>query len=176
MTKPTKLHHTVRPAKTQISLGIRPVWSESSLSAWRELAWVLSYPLSAKGRLWPDWADAQADLSLRWAHMPLYWFCHEMAQMWSNNENRAWSFFSLSLSLFFRLLTTCLQFIATNSSNCIYSGTLKTPPTRNTPDSSYTWILFIIFAEYVTTAAAYIDLLYVGGPGSNSRPLDWSCS
>ena len=26
-----------RPAKTQISLGIRPVWSESSLSAWRKL-------------------------------------------------------------------------------------------------------------------------------------------
>ena len=28
---------TVRPAKTQISLGIRPVWSESSLSVWRKL-------------------------------------------------------------------------------------------------------------------------------------------
>ena len=27
---------TVRPAKTQISLGIHPVWSESSLSAWRK--------------------------------------------------------------------------------------------------------------------------------------------
>ena len=27
----------VHPAKTQISLGIRPVWSESSLFAWREL-------------------------------------------------------------------------------------------------------------------------------------------
>ena len=27
----------VRHAKTQISLGIRPVWSESSLSAWRNL-------------------------------------------------------------------------------------------------------------------------------------------
>ena len=27
----------VRPVKTQISLGIRPVWSESSLSAWRKL-------------------------------------------------------------------------------------------------------------------------------------------
>ena len=27
----------VRPAKTQVSLGIRPVWSESSLSAWRKL-------------------------------------------------------------------------------------------------------------------------------------------
>ena len=35
MTKPTKWH--VRPAKTQISLGIRPVWQESSLSAWRKL-------------------------------------------------------------------------------------------------------------------------------------------
>ena len=30
--------------------------------------WVLSYPLSARRRLWSDWADAQADLSLRWAH------------------------------------------------------------------------------------------------------------
>ena len=28
---------SVRPAKTHISLGIRPVWSESSLSAWRKL-------------------------------------------------------------------------------------------------------------------------------------------
>ena len=28
---------TVRPAKTQISLGIHPVWSESLLSAWRKL-------------------------------------------------------------------------------------------------------------------------------------------
>ena len=35
MSKPTKWH--VHPAKTQISLGIRPVWSESSLSAWRKL-------------------------------------------------------------------------------------------------------------------------------------------
>ena len=34
VTKPTKWH--VRPTKTQISLGIRPVWSESSLSAWRK--------------------------------------------------------------------------------------------------------------------------------------------
>ena len=33
-------------------------------------AWVLSYALSAQRRLWSDWADAQADLSLRWAHMP----------------------------------------------------------------------------------------------------------
>ena len=30
--------------------------------------WVLSYPLSAQQRLWSDWVDAQADLSLRWVH------------------------------------------------------------------------------------------------------------
>ena len=27
--------------------------------------WVLSYPLSAQRRLWSDWADVQADLSIR---------------------------------------------------------------------------------------------------------------
>ena len=32
-------------------------------------------------RLWSDWADAQADLSLRWAHMPFCWFCHEAAHI-----------------------------------------------------------------------------------------------
>ena len=31
-------------------------------------AWVLSYPLSAQRRLWSDWADAQADLSLCWTY------------------------------------------------------------------------------------------------------------
>ena len=36
----------------------------------------LSYPWSAQRRLWSDWTDAQADLSLRWAHMPFCWFCH----------------------------------------------------------------------------------------------------
>ena len=35
MTKQTKWH--VHPAKTQISLSVRPVWSESSLSACRNL-------------------------------------------------------------------------------------------------------------------------------------------
>ena len=43
-------------------------------------AWTLSYPVSAQRRLWSDWADAQADLSLRWVHMPLCWFCHEVGE------------------------------------------------------------------------------------------------
>ena len=30
--------------------------------------WVISYTLRAQQRLWSDWADAQADPSLHWAH------------------------------------------------------------------------------------------------------------
>ena len=33
----------VRPANTQISLGIRPVWSESSLFAWRKLGYLANH-------------------------------------------------------------------------------------------------------------------------------------
>ena len=48
--------------------------------------WVLSYPLSAQRRLWSDWADAQADLSLRWAQKSFYWVCHEVAQNASSSS------------------------------------------------------------------------------------------
>ena len=47
----------------------------------RKKHWVLSYPLSAQRRLWSDWADAQADLSLRWAHWSFCWFCHAQAHI-----------------------------------------------------------------------------------------------
>ena len=56
----------VHPAKTQISLGIRPVWSESSLSAWRKLGSLATYWVHSEG----------------WAHMPFCWFCHEAAQLY----------------------------------------------------------------------------------------------
>ena len=54
----------MRPEKTQISLPrlIRV------FTVHMKKAWVLSYPLSAQRRLWSDWADAQAHLSLCWAH------------------------------------------------------------------------------------------------------------
>ena len=47
---PTKWHG--RQAKTQISLGIRPVWSESSLSAWRKLG-----SLAIRWAHSEDWSD-----------------------------------------------------------------------------------------------------------------------
>ena len=56
---------SVRPAKTQISLGIRPVWSVFAC-----VLWVAKEPsfLHADSEDWSDWANAQADRSLRWAH------------------------------------------------------------------------------------------------------------
>ena len=60
----------------QISLGIYPVRSESSLCA----QWVAKDP----SFLHTDSKDSDqsgrlADLSLCWAHMPFCWFCHEVA-------------------------------------------------------------------------------------------------
>ena len=54
VTKPTKWH--VHPVKTQISLVVRPVWSESSLSAWRKLVslathWVHSEDSDQTGQM-----------------------------------------------------------------------------------------------------------------------------
>ena len=69
----------VRSAKTQISLGICSVWSESSLSAWRKPGSLATN--WAHNEDWSDWADAQADLSLRWAHMSFCWFCHVAARL-----------------------------------------------------------------------------------------------
>ena len=71
----------VRPAKTLISLGIRPVWSESSLCA----QWVAKGPSflhadsedsDQTGRIGcPGWSESSLG-----AHS-LCWFCHETAQI-----------------------------------------------------------------------------------------------
>ena len=69
----------VNPAKNHFSLGICPVWSEPSLCD----QWVVVGPvfLHAESEDWSDWADAQADLSLCWAHKSFCWFCHVAAHL-----------------------------------------------------------------------------------------------
>ena len=68
---------SVRPAKTQISLGIRPVWSESSLCA----QWASKGPrfLHADSedsdQIRPVWSESSLG-----AHS-FCWFCHEAAQI-----------------------------------------------------------------------------------------------
>ena len=81
--------HT-RPAKIQISLRIRAVWSESSLGAFR-IAKDANLFLHVRGqwRLWSDCADAQADLSLRWEHTPEGGFSLVATQMSMRQNMRA---------------------------------------------------------------------------------------
>ena len=98
MTKPTKW--PVRPAKIHISLGIHPVWSESSLSTWRNL-----------GALATHWAHSKDSdqtgqmpglICLRWADRP-YWtqnlivFDHDCCiKMYGNQVDRVKQIWYLS--------------------------------------------------------------------------------
>ena len=74
--KPTKWH--VRPAKTQINLGIRPVWSEFSLSTWEKLKSLAIIRAHSEASDQTGWMS-KTDLSLRWAQMSFCWFYHEAA-------------------------------------------------------------------------------------------------
>ena len=62
----------VRPAKFQISLCIRAVWSESSLSAFWIARDVKFLPVDNKD--WSVSADARADLNLLWARVRRHGF------------------------------------------------------------------------------------------------------
>ena len=68
----------VRPAQTQISQGIRPVWSEQSLCT----QWVAKDPsfLHADSKNSDQTGRMARLICLRWAHIPFCWFCHEVAQ------------------------------------------------------------------------------------------------
>ena len=74
---------TVHPAKTQISLGICPVWSESSLSAWRQLGSLATY-----------WAHSKA--SDQTGRQSFCWFCHEAAHM-----------FYVAITVWFMIFSLC---------------------------------------------------------------------
>ena len=67
--KLTKWH--MRNAKTQV--GVFAVHMKKQ--------WVFSYPLSAHRKLWSDWVDARADLSLHLAHRLFCLFCHVVTEM-----------------------------------------------------------------------------------------------
>ena len=94
MTKPTKW--PVRPAKTQISLGIRPVWSESSLCA----QWVAKDPsffmrpaktlisLSGCPGWFESWLGAHVILLvLLWLNYDPTW---EMESAWWSYKSWCW--------------------------------------------------------------------------------------
>ena len=92
---------SVRPVKTQISLGIRPVWPESSLSAWRKLGslathWAHSEDSDQTGRM-PRliWVFAGCTLILlvltcRGSFMSIVWhYMDRVKRIWYLSPMRA---------------------------------------------------------------------------------------
>ena len=83
-TKPTKW--PVRQVKHQIIQSIDPVWSESSLSAWRNLGSLAIHWVHSED--WSDRVNAQADLSIHLVHMSFCWFC--WAETRITNKQTLW--------------------------------------------------------------------------------------
>ena len=116
----------MHPAKTQISLGIRPIWSVFAVRM--KKAWILSYPLSTQRRLWSDWVDAQADVSLHWVQTHLLvlscrgsisnFFCNCWNQQIfclkdeRNSDRNSWEFSGLSWMVNFSILQRILSLIS----------------------------------------------------------------
>ena len=83
MTKSTKWF--VHPAKTQISLGMHPVWSVFTVRL--KKAWVLSNRWAhSKDSDHTGRMDSQADLNLQCAKRSFCWFCHVAAHFCSLNQ------------------------------------------------------------------------------------------
>ena len=85
MTKGTTWH--MRPAKTLISLGICPVWSGSSLAAWRKLGSLATHWVHSKD-------TDQTGRSLRWAHSHFVGFVTRgLILAWKNccNYSKVWT-------------------------------------------------------------------------------------
>ena len=83
MTKPTKWVCAQQRlssawASTLTDQGIHPVWS---VFAVHSMGSKDPRFIHADSEDWSDWADAQADLSLHWAHRSFCWFCHVAAHI-----------------------------------------------------------------------------------------------
>ena len=98
MTKPIKWLYTQRRLR---SAWASPQSDQSLLSAWRKLGSLANH--WAHGKDWSGWADAQADLSLRWTHTHfvgfatswltfiLFWYCKSLYfRMYSILQFRDW--------------------------------------------------------------------------------------
>ena len=147
----------VHPAKTQISLEIRPVWLKSSLSAWRKLG-----SLSVQWRLWSDWADAQAGLSLCLAHshfvgfvmsrLILCWMGHKthnnhQSVLWASREfERYWA--TIWLLLGGGVLYSGLEVLLFIFCDAILSFTKRaiafTPVLEIFPSNTGSWNYFLV--------------------------------
>ena len=150
---------TVRPAKTQISLGICPVWSETSLcKLWVAMEKGPKLSLSRQWRLWWDWADDQADLSLCQVHSLFCWFCRTLAQILTKAPYNIQILFTnilklnVSMSRKRLFLLPCSVNLTNNGDNASLRATAfaaqPTVPCRKYLDTNVTHWVWYIFRKF----------------------------
>ena len=122
-TKPAKW--LVRPAKTQLSIGIHPDWSESSLSAWRNVGFLATH--KTHGEDWSDRANAQADQSSLGAHAILLVLscCGSFVLQQSCSFVRKWSF--MEVDHFLNQMYHIKYNISTCKRSCLWCHCHKHP-------------------------------------------------
>ena len=120
--------------------------------------WVLSYLMSTQQRLWSDWADAQTDLNLRWAHMPFRWFCHEAAHLRCCScqmiSFRLASVFLMSMFYFCVALSRCGPWIIDFVIALMCSLTCPISGDKNIKKcivNIYYFVRFLPFSKYLNT-------------------------
>ena len=111
---------SVHPAKTQISLGILPVWSESSLSTWRKLGSLATHWAHSEdsGQTeWMIWVFAGRTLILLvWSCRGSYFclvqdsFCRILCILLYSFRARIYLLFLYNEVKLLQMLISCLQF------------------------------------------------------------------
>ena len=75
--------------RRQISLGIRPVWSVFTVRSVG--SWGPNVSSCGQLRLWSDWADARADLSLCWVHSHFVGFVMRQLKCFLMIQTQQWN-------------------------------------------------------------------------------------
>ena len=92
------------PSEDSDQPGIHPVWSVFAVHSVGSQGSKVSS--CGQQRIWSHWADAQADLSLRWVHRSFCWFCHEVAHIIVHlNINYHFTLIRFTLTWFLCIIT-----------------------------------------------------------------------
>ena len=103
---------------------VRPVWSKSSLSAWKSIGPFATHIPHCED--WSDCVDVQDDLSLRLAHRSFCWFYHAAAHIMFH-----WYTFLSRFSLDNNWYVTLKGFVFFSGSVCVsHMSRLMTKPRK----------------------------------------------
>ena len=105
--------------------------------------WVLRFPFSTQRRLWSDWADAQADLSLRWVHSHFVGFVMRWLISPANTRISKGKKISLLLSIYNFFIIQSIKIISPilTPSMARWCENGRSPRKTTWPSASRTWLV-----------------------------------